>query len=33
MSVDPMAHRYTEGLRLTALALGFGLSAVFLFTL
>lgn len=33
MSVDPMAQRYAEGLRLTALAFGFGLSAVFFLSL
>ncbi len=33
MSVDPLAHRYAEGLRLCSLAVGFGLSAVFLFSL
>jgi hypothetical protein len=33
MSIDPLAHRYAEGLRLSALAVGFGLSAVFFLSL
>ena len=31
--LDPVARRYAEGLRLTALAMGFGLSAVWFLTL